>query len=69
MPVEKLEFKIDGMDCAEEVTVLKKELGPIVGGDERLSFDLLHAKLTVSIGSVVVCHRGRHGGIIARDLQ
>ena len=27
-------FKIVGMDCAEEVAVLKSELGPLVG-DER----------------------------------
>ena len=54
MQVEQLQFKIDGMDCAEEVAVLKKELGPIVGGEDRLSFDLLNAKLTISIGSVAV---------------
>jgi Zn2+/Cd2+-exporting ATPase len=54
MQVEQLQFKIDGMDCAEEVSVLKKELGPIIGGEDRLSFDLLNAKLTVSIGSVAI---------------
>ena len=25
-------FKIRGMDCAEEVAVLKSEIGPVVGG-------------------------------------
>jgi Cd2+/Zn2+-exporting ATPase len=54
MQVEQLQFKIDGMDCAEEVAVLKQELGPIVGGEDRLSFDLLNAKLTISTGSVAV---------------
>ena len=54
MHVEQQQFKIDGMDCAEEVAVLKKELGPLVGGEDRLSFDLLNAKLTVSTGSVAV---------------
>ena len=54
MHVEQQQFKIDGMDCAEEVAVLKKELGPIVGGEDRLSFDLLNAKLTISTGSVAV---------------
>jgi Cd2+/Zn2+-exporting ATPase len=52
MQVEHQQFKIDGMDCAEEVAVLKKELGPLVGGEDRLSFDLLNAKLTISTGSV-----------------
>ena len=56
MQVEQLQFKIDGMDCAEEVAVLKKELGPIVGGEDRLSFDLLNAKLTISKGAVAVTH-------------
>jgi len=54
MQVEQLQFKIDGMDCAEEVAVLKQELGPIVGGEDRLSFDLLNAKLTISTGAVAV---------------
>ncbi|MCB9920950.1 MAG: cadmium-translocating P-type ATPase [Planctomycetaceae bacterium] len=44
---ESLEFKIHGMDCAEEVAVLKRELGPRVGGEERLAFDILNGKLIV----------------------
>jgi Cd2+/Zn2+-exporting ATPase len=43
-----LVFKIRGMDCAEEVAVLKRELGPLVGGEDRLRFDVLNAKMTVS---------------------
>ena len=46
----RLAFKIKGMDCAEEVAILKKELGPLVGGEERLSFDLLNGKLLVNHG-------------------
>jgi hypothetical protein len=37
----KMQFRIQGMDCAEEVAVLKRELGPLVGGEERLGFDIL----------------------------
>ncbi len=40
-------YKIAGMDCAEEVAVLKRALGPIVGGEERLGFDLINGKLLV----------------------
>lgn len=40
-------FKIHGMDCAEEVALLKKAVGPIVGGQEHLAFDILNAKMTV----------------------
>ena len=36
------------MDCAEEVAVLKRELSPLVGGEDRLSFDVLRGRLTVS---------------------
>lgn len=40
-------FRIQGMDCAEEIAVLKRELGPLVGGDEHLGFDVLNGKMIV----------------------
>ncbi len=40
-------FRIRGMDCAEEVAVLKDVLGPMVGGADHLSFDVLNGKMTV----------------------
>jgi len=40
-------FRIRGMDCAEEVAILKREVGPLVGGESRLSFDILKARMTV----------------------
>ncbi|MDO8795759.1 MAG: heavy metal translocating P-type ATPase [Vicinamibacterales bacterium] len=43
-----LSFKIHGMDCAEEVAVLKQAVGPLVGGQEHLAFDILNAKMVVS---------------------
>jgi Cd2+/Zn2+-exporting ATPase len=42
-----LDFKIQGMDCAEEVAVLKREVGPIAGGEDNLAFDVLRGKMTV----------------------
>lgn len=45
--MDKLEFKIRGMDCAEEVDTLKSALGPLVGGEANLAFDLLRGKLRV----------------------
>src|SRR6185295_9541119 len=47
MSTESHQFKIRGMDCAEEVAILKREIGPLVGGEAHLSFDLLKAKMTV----------------------
>lgn len=43
----KTVLKIQGMDCAEEVAVLKHQLGPLVGGEEQLTFDILNGKLFV----------------------
>lgn len=42
-----LVLKIQGMDCAEEVAILKREVGPLVGGDSNLSFDILKGQMTV----------------------
>ena len=48
-----LQFKIHGMDCAEEVAILKQAVGPVVGGEARLAFDILNAKMIVSAKSGV----------------
>jgi hypothetical protein len=41
-------YRIRGMDCAEEIAILKREIGPMVGGEGNLSFDLLKARMTVT---------------------
>ena len=43
-------FKIHGMDCAEEVAALKREVGSLVGGEGYLAFDLVNGKMIVSEG-------------------
>lgn len=45
--VSERAFRIVGMDCAEEVAVLKREVGPVVGGAEYLGFDVLRGRMTV----------------------
>lgn len=45
----RLEYKIHGMDCGEEVAILKRQLAPVVGGEERLVFDALQGKLQVNL--------------------
>lgn len=42
-----MEFKIQGMDCAEEAAVLRRELGPMVGGEHNLTFDILNGTMSV----------------------
>lgn len=40
-------FKITGMDCAEEVTLLKREVGPVVGGEDHLSFNIFAGTMSL----------------------
>ncbi len=47
--MNQFQYKIQGMDCAEEVALIKKVLLPVVKNDETcLQFDLLKGKLTVN---------------------
>ena len=41
-------YRVVGMDCAEEIAALRREAGPVVGGESRLGFDLLRGKMTVA---------------------
>ena len=45
----RLVFKIQGMDCSEEVAVLQRAIGPVVGGTDHMSCDLLNGTMTVSL--------------------
>jgi Cd2+/Zn2+-exporting ATPase len=36
------------MDCAEEVSILRQALGPVVGGVDRLAFDVLNGRMSVA---------------------
>lgn len=40
-------FKVQGLDCAEEMAVLRSEVGPLVGGEDNLAFDVLSGRMTV----------------------
>lgn len=42
-----MQFRVRGMTCAEEVGVLKRELGPLAG-EGNLAFDILNGKMTVA---------------------
>ncbi|MEW4462149.1 heavy metal translocating P-type ATPase, partial [Roseibium algicola] len=47
-------FQVDGLDCAEEVAILNRVVGPVVGGAEHLAFDVINGRMTVlnSAGTV-----------------
>lgn len=40
-------FRVQGLDCAEEVAVLRREVGPAVGGESNLVFDILNGRMTI----------------------
>jgi len=40
-------FRVEGLDCAQEVAALRREIGPLAGGDERLTFDLLTGRMAI----------------------
>src|SRR3546814_18766583 len=37
-------FKVSGLDCAEEVAILKREIGPLVCGADPLAFDVMNGR-------------------------
>jgi len=55
---ERFEFRIHGMDCADEVAILRRELEPIVREAGRLSFDILRGKMNVEQGDPAVTEAG-----------
>jgi len=44
-------FRVSGLDCAEEVAILNKVLGPTLGGTEHLSFDVINGRMVVADGA------------------
>ena len=40
-------FRVNGLDCAEEVAILNRAIGPDVGGEEHLAFDVLNGRMTI----------------------
>src|SRR5262249_27655070 len=41
-------YKVRGLCCADEVAALKQAVGPLVGGAERLAFDVLNGRMTIA---------------------
>ncbi|MBZ0114388.1 MAG: cadmium-translocating P-type ATPase [Thermoanaerobaculia bacterium] len=46
-PKSSSAFRVRGMDCAEEIAALEKEVGPVVGGKDHLRFNLLTGKMII----------------------
>ena len=43
----RIAFTVKGLDCAEEVSTLKRAVGPLVGGEANLAFDVLNGRMLV----------------------
>src|SRR3546814_2546704 len=41
-------FRINGMDCADEIAALKREVGPLVGED-KLAFALITGRMSIDV--------------------
>ena len=51
---DRLEFRIHGMDCADKVAILRREIEPLVQSPDRLGFDILRGRMIVADGAPVV---------------
>lgn len=47
-------FRVNGLDCAEEVAILNNILGFDVGGEKYLAFDVLNGRMTVLDGAAQI---------------
>src|SRR5512140_1945824 len=49
--MDQIVLKIHGLDCAQEAANLVREVGPLVGGGDRLEFDSLKGRMIVTVGA------------------
>jgi Cd2+/Zn2+-exporting ATPase len=54
MSQNAVRFRISGMDCAEEIAVLRRAVGPVVGGESQLTFDVLAGIMIVTPSDAAV---------------
>lgn len=46
-PGDGRNFQVFGLDCAEEIAILNRVVGPEIGGKEHLAFDVINGRMTV----------------------
>ncbi|MCQ8182656.1 heavy metal translocating P-type ATPase [Methylomonas sp. SURF-1] len=62
-------FKIEGLDCAEEVATLKSAIGPLVGGSDKLAFDVLNGRMTLLPDAELVTEKTIIKAVAATGMQ
>jgi len=63
-------FRVEGLDCSEEVEALRREVGPLVEDPERLTFDLMAGEMLVgapetAVGDGAILDAVRRAGLAA----
>ena len=69
IPLTGMTFKIEGLDCVEEVTILKAEVGPLVGGSDKLIFDVINGRMTIDTGATPVSAKKIIKAVAATGMQ
>lgn len=64
-----LTFKIEGLDCVEEVAILKKEIGPLVGGSDKLAFDVINGRMMLLPGGRPVTEKRIINAVAATGMK
>src|SRR5262249_5017309 len=62
-------FKIRGLDCAEEVAVLQRAVGPVVGGEAHLAFDILNGTMTVDLAQETISEAAVRQAVARTGMQ
>jgi len=66
--MKRLDFKIEGMDCAEEAAALRRTVGALPG-ISRLDFDVLNAKMRVELDPEVTTEQDIHSAVRRAGLK
>ena len=67
--MDRMTFRIRGMCCGEEITVLKRAVGPLVGGEANLAFDLLTGKMTVPASPDTVTEAAVRAAVASTGME
>jgi len=51
--MQTIHYKVDGLDCAEEVTILRREIGSLAGV-LNLEFDVINARMSVEYDPAII---------------
>jgi Zn2+/Cd2+-exporting ATPase len=67
--MDQMVFLIKGMDCPDEVAILKSVLGPLIGGEASLEFDVLNARMTLRFAPETVTSEAIRQAVAKTGMQ